>query len=202
MYVNINGMFVHKAGVKWYRAAHPTAYTGSQNIFKRCTSSFTTDGLADDNVRDIYYGAGEYYVATNTGISISTNNGENWSCNTNSPTIPNNQVYCIVLDGTTVFAGTFSGLTAGANRGSSWSNYLAGESVNDLLINNGTVYAATNNGLAVVSTGYLSGWTYYTTNEGLANNTVNCIFLSGTTLYNATEGGLSITNTSFFCEYE
>jgi hypothetical protein len=179
-------------------AGQPTPQpTPFPKTFIKDASFSTTDGLADNNVRDVYYTAGEYYVATNGGISISVNNGEEW-INTISPTIPNNQVYCIVLDGTTVYAGTFSGLTAGADKGStSWSNYLAGESVNDLLIDNGTVYAATDNGLAIASTGDLSSWTYYTTNEGLAHNTVNCIFLSGTTLYIATEGGLSVTNTSF-----
>ncbi|MBN1698312.1 MAG: hypothetical protein JW881_12430 [Spirochaetales bacterium] len=155
-----------------------------------------SDGLADDNVHDAYYAGGEYYAATNGGISISTDNGETWNTTT-TPDIPHDQVYCILLDGGTVYAGTFAGLAVGANKGETWTTYIAGFSVKDIMIDGGVLYAATGSGLVVADTGDLSNPDLYTTDVGLADNNVNSIFLTGTTLYLGTEGGLSITNTNF-----
>jgi hypothetical protein len=64
--------------------------------------------------------------------------------------------------------------------------------VNKVLVINGTIYAATVNGVAKsIDNG--ATWTIFSVTNGLASDEVADVFVSGTSIYAATNGGLSIS---------
>jgi len=60
------------------------------------------------------------FAATNSGVFVSADTGKTWS--SSSSGIPNNDVRGLVVDGTSMYAGTFgSGVYLSTNSGSNWS---------------------------------------------------------------------------------
>ena len=87
------------------------------------------------------------FAATEKGVFITTDNGDNWLEKNNGLT--NLHVNSIVVKGEYIFAGTDGGVFLSTNNGDSWSAVLTEEgsstlSITSLAIKDGTVFAATN----------------------------------------------------------
>ena len=107
-----------------------------------------------------------------------------------------NTVYGVFVSGSTVYAGTSSGLGVSTN-GENFANRttvdgLGGNLVLGVFVSGSTVYAATDGGLSISTNGGAS-FENRTTDNGLGSNVVRGVFVSGSKVYAATDGGLSIS---------
>ena len=180
-------------GTNWSTYSYPT------------TSGFGTSNLSNFLMHVCVSGS-NVYVATD-GAGVSVYNGSSWTNYTLPNGTLNNDVYSVAVNGSTICAATAGGLSI--YNGSSWTTYttangLASNQVMGVWIGaHSTIYAATNGGLCVSTTGGTS-WTTYTTSNGLGSNAVNDVTvgynvdnngnITRTNIFAATSGGLSVSH--------
>lgn len=103
----------------------------------------------------------------------------------------------VYVEGATVYAATFGGLSISTNGGASFTNRtiangLGGNSVRGVHEGFGMVCAATAGGLSISIDGGAS-FTNRTTANGLGNDFVRGVYVANGIIYAATDGGLSIS---------
>ena len=121
-----------------------------------------------------------------------------WENFTTANGLPNNHVYCVLVDGNRVWAGTDDGLAHYEN--GKWKVYrpadgLAHRAVLSLALdkNTGDVWAGTMGGLSHISPGRID--TYTQLNSGLSNDIVYGVAVQGDYVWTATAAGASRLNT-------
>jgi hypothetical protein len=136
------------------------------------------------------------YAATNNGLSISPLNPISTSVFTNYTTtngLAANGLRCVSISGSTIYVGSTNGLSVSTTGGTSWTNYLSGQTILSIYASGSGIYAASNSGGLHVSTNGGTNWTSYTTVEGLGSNTTTGVCVVGSTIYVSTFGGLSVS---------
>ena len=109
----------------------------------------TTNGLGSNRVRGVYASGSTIYAATSVGVSVSTNNGTNWTNSTTTNGLGNNNLQGVYASGGTIYAATWGGgLSVSTNGGTNWTNYttadgLGSNGVQGVYAIGSTIYAAT-----------------------------------------------------------
>ena len=157
----------------------------------------TANGLGHNSTYNIYAVADTVYVATNNGLSISTDGGRTFTNKTTANGLGSNSVRDVYAVGATVYAATLSGLSISTDGGSTFTNKttangLGNNTVREVYAVGATVYAATDDGLSISTDGG-AVFTNRTTANGLGNNGVRDVYVVGATVYAATVSGLSIS---------
>ena len=121
-----------------------------------------------------------------------------WENFTTANGLPNNHVFCVLVDGNRIWAGTDNGL--GLYEGGKWKIFrpadgLAHQAVLSLALdkNTGDVWAGTMGGLSRVSAGRIDTFTQL--NSGLSNDIVYGVGVQGDLVWQATAAGASRLNT-------
>ncbi len=111
--------------------------------------------------------------------------------------LPNDHVYCVLVDGDRIWAGTEDGLAVYENR--AWKTYntkdgLAHRAVLSLALDKrtGDVWAGTMGGLSRISGGRIDSYTQL--NSGLSNDVVYGVGVEGEDVWTATAAGASRLN--------
>lgn len=121
-----------------------------------------------------------------------------WENFTTANGLPNNHVFCILVDGARIWAGTDDGL--GLYEGGTWKVFrakdgLAHQAVLSLALDKrtGDVWAGTMGGLSRISAGRIDTFTQL--NSGLSNDIVYGVGIRGDSVWTATAAGASRLNT-------
>ena len=160
------------------------------------------NGLADDFVWAVSAMGTTLYVATDNGLSFTTNGGTSFTNVTTANGLPNNRVYDVSSSSIKVYVATSGGL-AYRSQNFSWvtrtsANGLGQNYVYEVLeVGNDQVYAATDNGLSVSKAPFTSfssatpkSFTNYNMmTAGFGATRVTGIAVDGCNWYAATDGG-------------
>jgi ligand-binding sensor domain-containing protein len=141
-------------------------------------------------------------IATGLAITASAASPDmpmfRWENFTTANGLPNNHVYCVLVDGNRVWAGTDDGL--GMYENGKWKIYrpsdgLAHRAVLSLALakDTGDVWVGTMGGLSRISPGRID--TYTQLNSGLSNDIVYGVAVQGDFVWTATAAGASRLNT-------
>jgi ligand-binding sensor domain-containing protein len=121
-----------------------------------------------------------------------------WENFTTANGLPDNHVFCVLVDGTRIWAGTENGL--GLYENGTWKGYrpadgLAHQAVLSLAVDKrtGDIWAGTMGGLSRVSAGRIDTFTQL--NSGLSNDIVYGVGVQGDFVWTATAAGASRFNT-------
>ncbi len=142
-------------------------------------------------------GGRHVYAATDSGIFVSTNIGQNWNCILGQDPSMGGPL-SIAAYGGGVFVGYLGGIMRSTDFGSSWSRSLAlnGESVRDLVTDGGNLYAGVSSGADVYGV-YIStdnGTTWSSGRSGLPPwSDVNAVAVSGASLFAGTFAGVFLS---------
>jgi hypothetical protein len=196
--------------------AGPVTVTGLTNtttyeFYVVAVNATTTSGASTPLANATATAPPVVYAATDGGLSISTDGGDNFTnrTNANSGLGHNlgdraiNNVFGVFVSGSTVYAATDGGLSISTNGGASFTNYrttdgLGGNSVFGVFASGSTVYAATDGGLSISTNGGAT-FTNRTTANGLGDDYLLGVFAvestvgGPATVYAATFDGLSIS---------
>jgi hypothetical protein len=133
----------------------PYVFAGTQGEIFRSTNNGSTwtavnSGLPGSNVRSFAVipagGDAPNIFAGSSGVSLSTNNGENWI----SAGLADTGVFCMAVKNTDLLAGTNAGIYRSTNNGSHWTPINSGLTnmlVRALLVNGTDLFAGTDGGV-------------------------------------------------------
>ena len=138
------------------------------------------------------------YLATNGGLSISTDNGTVFRNRNTTNGLGSDDVNAAAANSSRIFVATNNGLSISTDGGDTFTtktttNALGNNIVNDVAVVGETVYAATAGGLSVSTD---NGDTFTNITSGLGSSVVNDVVVVGNTIYVATAGGVSIGDVS------
>lgn len=86
------------------------------------TNFTTANGLGSDFVYHLFQSGGVLYAATNGGLSVSSDEGSNWSNFTAATNgLASDQVYGVYAGGGVIYAATAGGLSYSNDNGANWS---------------------------------------------------------------------------------
>ncbi len=121
------------------------------------------------------------------GVSLSTNNGNNWVSVNNGLT--NLAVFSLAVSGTNIFAGTYGeGVFLSTNNGTSWTaknNGLTNQFIVDLSVSGTSIFAGALFGGVFRTTNNGTSWTA----AGLSLHTIEAFAFSGTSIFAGSFGG-------------
>jgi len=178
---------------KWQKICQPSANPN--------WSTYTIqNGLGGNIIRSIYRSNDIIYAATNSGVSISNNNGITWlNYNTANSNLINNSIRDIFIENGFIYVATSMGISISPDNGVSWSNFnnansgISNNVINSIYVENGVIYVGTffNGVTGGVSISFTNGmsWVNFSTADGLGSTIVNDILVSGNYIYTATVGG-------------
>ncbi|HCA41659.1 MAG TPA: hypothetical protein DEP28_00235 [Bacteroidetes bacterium] len=118
-WVQTSGVFggsifnIHKNGEDYYSATSFGLYKSTDE-----GENWEYNTSLNKSVRDIKTFFNKLYIATYSGVSISSNNGESWD--NRQVTTQNTPAYVLEKNGDTLFAGTASGLFISSDSGKTW----------------------------------------------------------------------------------
>ncbi len=109
-------------------------------------------GLAGDYVHSFRVVNGTWFVSTDQGLSISSNQGQSWQTVTMNNGLGSNNVYRVQAVGKTLYASTENGLSFSDDNGASWktktlSDGLSGMNISSIAEKKDGLYVATDEGL-------------------------------------------------------
>lgn len=131
------------------------------------------------------------YAATNGGVLISTDNGNDWT-HSNLGFL-NGEVMCVAATSSKVFAGTWGDTLYSRDlNGLIWQKTSLGDNyVQCLAVIGNDVFAGSYGGGVYLSTDEGATWTQM--NNGLTEHQVECFSVSGTNLFAGTASGVYLT---------
>lgn len=151
-------------------AANQTLYLGAYSgLFSSVDGGDTwnTVRTADFHVADIYCSsAGGLYIATDTGISVTLNNGVSWLDLGSADGLSGNQASAVFVDSSGVI-------------------YVSAFDVTDYTIYGKGLSVSLDNG---------TSWSTYTISDGLPDNYIPVLFSAGTRVYAGGNSGLSYSD--------
>lgn len=161
--------------------------------------------LALKSNSDLYTANGQdfFYVG---GISYSTDQGNSFSTISSANGLASYDVRDVFVDSSgNIYVSTWKGLSISEDGGVSFYTYtdvdgLGNKNTYKSFVHNGVIYAATSNGLTIISDDGNGGKTFVTkkTTNGLGSNTVRDVYVdtidSLTYVFVATDGGVSISS--------
>lgn len=160
--INTNAQWTEPSPVAW----------NSQNVY-----SLASDGT------NIFAGTGS------AGVSLSTNNGNNWTAvNTG---LTSTGINALAINGTTVFAAGY-GVFLSTNNGTNWTSVSTGlidSTVNALAISGTTIFAGTDKGV-FLSTNNGMQWTAANTGH---TSQVRALAISGTAIFAGAYNGVYLS---------
>lgn len=113
-------------------------------------SSNAKNGLGTGtDLSGIHAGAGIVAVATRRGVGVSTNGGSQYTLyNKENNGLGDDYVLSVCVNGGTIYAATFAGLSLSDDLGVSWTNLtrkdgLQGDNVTGVFVKDGVIYAST-----------------------------------------------------------
>jgi ligand-binding sensor domain-containing protein len=184
----VNDIFVLGTSIYAATTAGAWVYNGTTG-----GTPYSTAVLGVGSVgQGIYFDGTNIYVATNGGLSVSSNSGATWTAYTT--VLPSTNVLSVFDDGTNVYVGTDAGIAESPNASlPAWtttatytiSSGLASNTVYGVFVSGGVIYAATAAGLSVFNG---TTWTTY-----LQGTVVYGVSVSGTDIYLATATGVWIS---------
>jgi hypothetical protein len=133
-------------------------------------------------------GTNLFAATENVGVSLSTNNGTNWTV-VNSGLPPNPLVHTLAVSGTNLFASVSSrGVYLSTNNGATVNPGFPNATINimSLATSGGNLFAAASGTGVYRSTNNGANWTTF--NTGLSNTTVMSLAVVGTNLFAGTFG--------------
>ncbi|PIW06024.1 MAG: hypothetical protein COW40_01480, partial [Cytophagales bacterium CG17_big_fil_post_rev_8_21_14_2_50_40_13] len=165
------------------------------------TTKTTEHGLGDNSVFDIFESNGVLYVATQAGLSISSDGGLSFENKTNDNSgLSSNATKSVKESEGVLYVGTTSGLSVSMDGGDTFTakgpypETGTGLSVQGLFIKNGIVYILTGLGLHISVDKGDSFELRTKDNSGLPSNNVASVFVTDEALYVLTKrDGLSIS---------
>lgn len=115
------------------------------------------------------------------GVFRSSNNGTNWVEVNNGLT--NTAVQCLTVNGTNLYAGTFSGVFRTNDNGANWINTLglAGTIVNTLTESGSNIFAGTSGGGIYLTSN--NGLNWASVGLGMPNTTINTLAVNGAIIF-------------------
>ncbi|MEK6753498.1 MAG: hypothetical protein AABZ00_14670, partial [Chloroflexota bacterium] len=152
-------------------------------------------GVAQDFTNPVIYtvtaedASTQLYTVT---VTVGT-----WANKTTADGLGGNNIRRVSVNGSTVYAGTFGGLSISTDGGATFINKTTADGLGSDVVGgayaSGTnMYVGTNSGLSISTNGG-STFTNKTTANGLGSNLVFDVYVSGSTVYAVTDGGLSIS---------
>ncbi len=191
------------------------------NGANKTNSNFSENTIIDDdttNINDWIFTDftvatdGQYYMASNEGISTSDDAGVNWTNIVPDDGLASSDSTAIAAhhtedDNWILVGSSNNGISFSADNGTTFTTYnaandgLAGDNINSVAIDkDGTLYIATDDGLSI---GWDAANSLFFENittdfaDGLASNGINKVLIedtnSGSVLYLATDNGLSVS---------
>jgi hypothetical protein len=112
-------------------------------------------------------------------ISVSNNAGVSWTTYNTDNGLQSNTVNAIAVSGSTLYAGTDSGLPVSTTRGAAWKNTLVGRNVHSLAVIGTVVYAGALQGpvdFALAGIGKLVRRSAYKSPAHWCNWRVSCLY--------------------------
>jgi hypothetical protein len=123
------------------------------------------------------------------GVFLSTNNGESWTAVNGTLTSNDKYIYSFAVDGTDLYAGSYTGVFLSTNNGTSWTPLSNGLPSNPYVYglgkNGSNMFAATWNGI-YLSTNSGANWTQI--NLGIDPPVSLCIAVKGSIILSGTLG--------------
>ncbi|MCP4520833.1 MAG: T9SS type A sorting domain-containing protein [Cytophagales bacterium] len=169
------------------------------------TTTSGQNGFASSNLVFSTYAEGNMvYVATEAGVSISSDGGSTWATTTRGENGFANSSFSnvVYVESNVIYVGTSAGLSISEDGGSTWTTSIspnengfpASVDVRSVYVEDGVIYAGTRVGLFVSENGG-STWASTTSEQnGFANsNAVFSIYVDGNMVYATTGDGLSIS---------
>ena len=137
------------------------------------------------------------YVATGSGLFISTDGGDSYATRTVADGLGSDLIYSIAADDASIYLGTRDGLSISTDGGATFANRttddgLCNNRVNSVWLDGETLYVGTRGGLNISHDG---GETFEARRkaDGLAGDRVSCVMMHESALYVVSDGGLSIS---------
>lgn len=186
-----------------------TVYAASNNGFSISTDggyNFVTRtkaaGLGDNYTRTVIEHAGNLYVGTLEGLSVSSDGGASFVNKTSSNGVGTNlllsqSIRDLSSDGTNLYIATDQGLVMPASKGSTefttltTADGLSSNYITKLHVDNGIVYAGTNNSGLNISIDNGVTWATRTFADGLFSNKILGVFANSNYVYTSGAGSLS-----------
>ena len=146
-------------------AVGQTIYAGGNaGLFISFNGGDTWTNALETNVRSVYVlGNNIYVAASDNGLYISTDNGQNFSNYTTDNGLGSLGTYGVYAVGDMVYVGTDNGLSISTNDGQSFTNYTTADGLGNNFVlgvyaSNNTVYAGTyGGGLSIATFGTSPG---------------------------------------------
>ncbi|MFP4363242.1 MAG: hypothetical protein ACLFR1_05185 [Spirochaetia bacterium] len=151
-------------------------------------TSFNQDsnGLDYPNIRNMVSQGDTVYAATSEGVSVTENNGTNWTTYNEGNGLPVNSVSSVYHDGSRLYAGLYGeGLYYSEDEGTSWSGFseYPRESVYAICEYNGVLYTGTWSEGVAYSSDSGETWSSVSIAEGLPDDSVSSVFADANGLY-------------------
>ncbi|HET7152693.1 MAG TPA: hypothetical protein VFJ29_02935, partial [Candidatus Kapabacteria bacterium] len=123
------------------------------------------------------------------GVFLSTDNGASWSPRNNG--LGNTNVYTLLFQNASLYAGTASGVYVSSDNGASWESRTAGlpsdTAVQSLAAHGAVIIAGTYGGPAFIST---NGGVNWINDTSLQASNINALVAHGNSIYAAADGGV------------
>ena len=127
-----------------------------------------------------------------SGVFRTTDNGENWT--TVNSGLTDLRVHSLVVNGTSLFAGTLGGVFLSTDNGTSWTavnSGLTNLNIYPLAVSGMNLFAGTSSSGVFLSTDNGTSWT--AVNSGLTNLEVNALAVNETNIFAGTNGGVFLS---------
>lgn len=155
--------------------------------------------IGSNIVNDVVVSGSNIYLATNNGLSISTDSGATFATKTTTDGLGSNLINGVYLYSGNIYVATSQGVSYSTDSGVSFTNRttadgLGSDNVQGIAANASGIFAATDSGVAVSTDAGLS-FTNRTTGDGLGSDDVSDIFIEpGGVIFACTNNGLSISS--------
>jgi ligand-binding sensor domain-containing protein len=184
--------------------------TVKTKILKKFKNINITNGLASDEVRDVFVDSNNFlYAATSKGLSVSNDRGKSFKTFNKESGLISDLASSVVVNGLGhIFVGTHNGLSISTDSGLSFrhfqsdnvvssdqkKNTLANNDINRMFLHqNGDLYIATARGLSILRESHKKIESFYKS-DGLPDDQVTDVFVDAAeNIYIATWNGVAVS---------
>jgi hypothetical protein len=158
-------------------------------------------GLGNGYINEILDTGSILYIATQAGLSISTNGGITFENRTTADGLGSNDVRSVAINGNYVYVATGGGVSVSSDKGGTFVNKttahgLSGNSILVVRYDSGRLYASASGQYLNYSTNNGNSWTQRNSSHGIDGSSIKSILADGTDVYLGTNDGLFISTNS------